>query len=147
MPISERNDPTTAFNFLVQIDGVTVAAFVECSGLSSLTDVIEYREGSDATRGVRKLPGLTKYPNVTLKRGMTTNRELWNWRQTVVDGHVDRRTVKIVLLDEARNPVARWTLLQAWIAKWEGPHLRARANRVAIETVEIVHERLELELD
>lgn len=140
-----RHDPTPAFNFLVEIDGIVTAGFSECSGLSSETEVIEYREGNERTLGVRKLPGLTRYGNVTLRRGITTNRDLWDWRQTVIDGQVSRRTVAITLLDESATPVMRWSLREAWIAKIEGPHLRARGNEVAIESIELAHEGLRLE--
>jgi len=140
-----RHDPTPAFNFLVEIDGIVTAGFSECSGLSSETEVIEYREGNERVLGVRKLPGLTRYGNVTLRRGITTNRDLWDWRQTVIDGQVSRRTVAITLLDESATPVMRWSLREAWIAKIEGPHLRARGNEVAIESIELAHEGLRLE--
>lgn len=139
-----RQDPASAFNFLVDIDGIPAAGFAECSGLSSETDVIEYREGNDRTLGVRKIPGLTRYANVVLRRGITTNRDLWDWRQTVIDGQVSRRTVAITLLDAAAAPVMRWTLREAWIAKWEGPSLNARRSEVAIESIELVHEGIRL---
>lgn len=75
MANASRNDPYRTFNFLVEIDGVTAAGFSECSGLSTETEVIEYREGSDRG-GVRKLSGLTKYSNIVLKRGITASRDL-----------------------------------------------------------------------
>jgi len=140
---SERDDPYKAFNFLVEIDGMTVAGFTEASGLGSETAVIEYRAG-DEPNVVRKLAGLTTYTNIVLRRGVTGSPELWNWRKSVVDGKADRHNGSIVLLDEERNPVVRWNFFAGWIAKWEGPTLGAAANEVAIETIEIVHERLEL---
>ncbi|HEV8533090.1 MAG TPA: phage tail protein [Methylomirabilota bacterium] len=140
-----RHDPAPAFNFVVEIDGIAVAGFAECSGLSSETDVIEYREGNERTLGVRKLPGLTRYGPVTLRRGITTSRELWDWRQSVIDGQISRRAVAITLLSEGGEAVLRWLLRDAWIAKWEGPHLRARSSEVAIESVELVHEGIRLE--
>jgi phage tail-like protein len=139
-----RNDPYGAFNFLVEIDGVVQAGFAECSGLSSETDVIDYREGNEPTR-FRKLPGLTKYANLVLKRGLTKNRDLWNWRKKIVDGQLDRRAVSVTLLDEARVPVVRFNLSDAWPCKWTGPNLSARANEVSIETLELTFEGLEVE--
>jgi phage tail-like protein len=139
-----RDDPYGAYNFLVEIDGLTIAGFSECSGLGAETTVIEYREGSDRG-GVRKLPGLTKFPNVTLKRSLTTSRELWQWHRTVATGAVERRTCRIVVLDEARNPAASYRIVEAWPVKYEGPRLKATGNEVAIETLEIAHEGLELE--
>ena len=140
-----RHDPAPAFNFVVEIDGIAAAGFAECSGLSSETDVIEYREGNERTLGVRKLPGLTHYGPVFLRRGITTNRDLWDWRQSVIDGQLSRRGVAITLLSESGEPVLRWMLRDAWIAKWEGPHLRARSSEVAIESIELVHEGIRLE--
>lgn len=142
--MTQRDDPYGAYNFLVEIDGMTVAGFSECSGLGAETAVIEYREGSDKG-GVRKLPGLTKFTNVTLKRGLSTSRELWQWHRTVASGRVERRACLIVVLDNERTPVARYHLENAWPMKYEGPRLKATGNDVAIETLEIAHEGLTLE--
>jgi phage tail-like protein len=139
----QRDDPYKAFNFLVEIDGIARAAFSEVSGLESETAVIEYRVGGEL-HTVRKLPGLTKYGNIVLRRGVTQDAELWNWRKRVVDGNLDRRNGSITLLDDARNEVVRWNFRNGWISKWEGPALNAKANEVAIETIEIAHEGLEL---
>jgi phage tail-like protein len=138
----QRDDPYKAFNFLVEIDGITRAAFGEVSGLESETQVIEYRLGGESNT-VRKLPGLTKYANIVLRRGVTQDAELWNWRKTVVEGRVDRRNGSIVLLDDDRTAVVRWNFFNGWISKWLGPDLNATGNEVAIETIEIAHEGLE----
>jgi len=142
MPAPQRNDPYKAFNFLVEIDGIAHAVFSEVTGLESETAVIEYRAGGENV--VRKLPGLTKFGNITLKRGITQDAELWNWRKSIVDGDIDRRNGSIVLLDDKRSPVVRWNFRNGWICKWEGPALSAKSNEVAIETMEIAHEGLEL---
>jgi phage tail-like protein len=141
MPSAHRDDPYKTFNFLVEIDGIAVAAFSEVSGLESETEVIEYRAGGE-TSTVRKLPGLTKYANIVLRRGVTQDVELWNWRKTVEQGAVDRRNGSIVLLDDDRTPVLRWNFFNGWISKWVGPVLNAKGNEVAIETIEIAHEGL-----
>jgi phage tail-like protein len=143
VPAAQRHDPYKAFNFRVEINGIARAAFSEVGGLESETAVIEYRMGGEPTT-VRKLPGLTKYANIVLRRGITQDAELWNWRQTVVQGTVDRRNGSIVLLDDDGTEVMRWNFFHGWIAKWEGPALNAHANEVAIETIEIAHEGLEL---
>ena len=140
-----RDDPYKGFNFLVEIDGITVAAFCEVSGLTSATEVIEYRNGSDKLNTVRKLPGLTTYANIVFKRGVTQNTELWNWRKAIEQGTPDRRSGAIVLLDDERNPVRRWRFTDGWPAKIEGPELNAKGNDVAIETIEIAHEGLTLD--
>lgn len=144
MPRREE-DPFGDYNFVVEIDGVARAGFSEVSGLSTETDIIEYRNGNEAANAVRKLPGLTKYANVVLKRGITRDSALWDWRRTVIDGQIERRAVQIALLDEARETVVRFILREAWPVKYEGPNLRAQGNEVAIETLEIAHERLDVE--
>jgi phage tail-like protein len=143
---SARNDPYKVFNFIVEIDGINAAGFTECSGLSTTTDVIEYREGNERS-GARKLPGLTKFTNIVLKRGMTRSRDLWNWRKTVIDGAVERKSGAIVLLADDRTPVGRFRFRDGWPTKWEGPALNAKSSEVAIETLEIAHEGLEVEFE
>jgi phage tail-like protein len=139
---SPRDDPYKSFNFRVEIDGVSLAAFSEVGGLASETAVIEYRVGGEANT-VRKLPGLTKYANIVLRRGITQDAELWSWRRSVIDGRVDRRNGAIVLLDDEGNEVVRWNFLHGWICKWEGPALNASGNDIAIETIAIAHEGLD----
>jgi phage tail-like protein len=141
MPTGDRRDPYAAFNFLVEVEGVTVAGFTECSGLVNETEVIDYRNGDeDITR--RRLPGLVKYNNIVLKRGITNSTELWDWRRRVLDGRTQRQSGSVVLLDEARRPARRWNFREGWPAKLEGPTLNAKTNETAIETMEIVHEGL-----
>jgi phage tail-like protein len=140
-----RNDPFGQFNFLIEIDGVTTAGFSEVSGLTSDTNIIEYREGDEALPAtVRKLPGLIKFTNIVFKRGYTTDTTLWTWRQTVLQGTPQRTTGTVTLLDEARNPVLSWQFTQGWPTKLEGPGLNGKTSEVAVETLEIAHEGLEL---
>lgn len=145
MPRRDSNpfDPLGSFNFLLEIDGITAGGFSECTGLDSETDVIEYREGNEDIT-VRKLPGLKKFSNVTLKRGFSTNVELFNWRKSVADGVIERKNVSIILYDErgitGGGERIRWNLQNAWPSKWQGPELKANANEVAIETLEFCHE-------
>ena len=140
-----RNDPYGAFNFLVEIDGVTTGAFSEVSGLDVEVDVIDYRTGDDKSLGVRKLPGLVKYNNIVLKRGITLDHSLWDWIRKVVEGTVQRASMAIILLDEQRQPVLRWKVKQAWPRKWNGPTLNAKSSDIAIESLEITHEGLEID--
>lgn len=139
-----RDDPYSAFNFVVEIDNMAVAGFSECSGLTTETDPIEYRNG-DEDITVRKLPGLRKYTNISLKRGFTDNKALWQWRKTVIEGKTERKSGSIVLRNEAREEALRYNFREGWPSKWEGPTLNAKNNEVAIETLEICHEHLELE--
>jgi phage tail-like protein len=139
----QRNDPLLAFNFTVEIDGITVAGFSECSGLTTETDHVEYRTGAEDIT-VRKLPALNKYGPLLLKRGYTSATELWEWRKKVITGQVDRRSGSVTLLDENRQAALKWNFSNAWPSKWEGPALNGKNNEVAIETLEITHEGLVL---
>ncbi|MBE3638363.1 phage tail protein [Mangrovicoccus algicola] len=138
-----RNDPYAQYNFLLEIDGLTSAGFTEVGGITMESEIIEYREGSEVARA-RKLPGMMKYGNITLKRGLTQNRELWEWRKTTLRGMTERKAGAIILLDEARAPQLRWEFREGWISKYEGPALNATANEAAIESLEIVVEEVEL---
>jgi phage tail-like protein len=146
MPTGERVDPFPAFNFTIEIDGVTDAGFNEVTGLDTENDIIEYRTG-DREPSVTKQPGLDKNPNIVLKRGFAkAGDELWKWRKAVIDGKTERASGTIVLLNEAREPAMRWNFREGWPSKLQGPALNAKNNEVAIETLEIAHEGLEFEL-
>jgi phage tail-like protein len=142
MATGQRVDPYRNFSFLVEIDGITQAGFSDCSGFGASTDPIEYREGGE-TKTVRKLPGLTKYTNITLKWGLTDSRELYNWYKDVVNGKIERKSGSIILLDLEGNEATRWNFFEAWPTKWDGPDFTAKGNDVAIETLELAHERVE----
>jgi phage tail-like protein len=146
MATGERRDPYHSFNFQLVIDGVPLGAFSECSGLTAEGDAVDYREGTDLIPNVRKLVGLRKYSNITLKRGYTQDKSLWTWFTNIVNGLPDRRDVTIVLLNEQRQPVLRWHAESAWINKIEAPMFKASGNEVAMESVELVHEGLSMEM-
>lgn len=133
----QRQDPFLNFNFRVEIAGIQVAAFHECSGLDSTIEVIEHREGGGP---IRKLPGNTKYSNIVLKRGVTDNHDLYDLHLQCIEGKIERKSGSVVLMDRADQEVARWNFEQAWPAKWVGPSLSAEGNEVAIETLELAHE-------
>jgi phage tail-like protein len=139
MATGSRTDPFRAFNFLVEIDGISRAAFRDCTGLESSQNAIDYREGGEPLH-VRKLPGLNTFSNITLKRGITTDAEFWEWRKKASDGKVERKNGSIILLDEAGAEQLRWNFVNGWPTKWTGPTFNATSNEVAIEAVEIVHE-------
>lgn len=143
MPAAVRVDPYKNFNFKVEITGITLAGFSEVSGLDSEVNTIDYREGGDAT--IRKLPGLAKFGNITLKRGVTDSLELYQWHRKIVQGVMDRRDGVIILLDDAKKPVTRWKFSNAFPFKYEGPTLNAKGNDVAIETLVLCCEGLERE--
>jgi phage tail-like protein len=145
MALAVRVDPVRGFNFELQLDGISVAGFREVTGLSFTTDVVEYREGTDRVLHPRKLFGIRKFANIVGKKGMTTNKELFLWyRQTLRGEGNPRKNGSIILYDEAHVQVQRWNFINAWITKWEGPSFNATANDVAIETIEIAVERVEM---
>jgi len=139
-----RDDPFQSFNFLIDISEVTQAGFSECSGLTMETDPIEYRNGNEDST-VRKLPGLKKFGNITLKRGFTKDENIFKWRKTVLDGRTERHSGSITLRNEGHKDVMRWTFREAWPRKLDGPTFNAKNNEVAIETLEIVVEDLTVE--
>jgi phage tail-like protein len=140
----QRDNPYGNFNFVVELGGAE-AGFREVDLPAGEIDVIEYRDGSDKSSSLRKLPGLVRYPNVVLRRGVAGRTELFEWWRAVRDGQPDRRTVVITLLDEQRQPVQRWVLRNAWPARIDYGSLDARGNDVAVETLELVHEGFELD--
>lgn len=138
-----RRDPYVNFNFLVEIDGITQAAFQEVSGLDSSVEVIEYREGGENIT-MRKYPGQVKFSSITLKRGLTDDMQLYAWHKQWADGDpaAARKNGSIVMCTRAGEETARWNFFSAWPSKWTGPSLNAGANEVAIEMLEIAHEGL-----
>lgn len=144
MATGQRVDPYGSYNFLVEIDGITRAAFQEASGFESAIDVVEHREGGDNTTP-RKIPALTKYTNITLKWGTTDDRELYDWHRQWVTGdpNAQRKDGSLVLLDRQGGEKMRWNFYHAWPAKWTGPSFNAEGTDVAIEMLELAHEGLE----
>ena len=134
-----RNDPLRNFRFRLEIGGITQAGFSEVSGFDVSIDAIDYREGNEPTH-VRKLPGLTKYGNVTLKWGITDSMDLYNWHQQIVAGDIQRKTVAIVVIDEGGNDKARFEITDAWPMKYDPMDLNAKGNDVSVETLELVNE-------
>lgn len=149
MPVI-REDPYAGYNFEVTITGVSQdgkavkGSFAEVSGLEAAIDPIEYRNGSEDIT-VRKLPGLKKFTNITLKRGTTGDLEFWNWLVQGMNGTIFRTEGSIIHLNEARQEVMRWNFRRAWPTKVTGPGFNAKNNEVAMETVEICIEGLSID--
>lgn len=139
-----RQDPLRNFRYRLEIDNLTIAGFSEVLIGETTVDAVDYREGTDPPH-VRKLSGLTKYGNVTLKRGMTTSLELYAWHKQVVDGELSkaRKKVAIVVADETGADKARFVVSEAWPTKYSVSDLDARGNEVLIETLELVNEGIE----
>ncbi len=140
-----RTDPYRGYNFAVEIDGITSAAFKDCSGLDTSQSEQTYREGTDATLVQRKIPGLVTVSNITLSRGVTADRELWDWRGQAAGGEVERKNISVVLRDDTGAEKIRWNLRECWPTKWTGPSLDATADALAIEALEITHEGIEVQ--
>jgi phage tail-like protein len=142
-----RQTPYGAFNFLVEIDGEEFGGFSDVSGLSSDITVAEYRNGNDRVNHVRKVPGMHKVSDVTLKRGIVNSTDLWAWvKQTRTESVGAQRSVTVTLLDEARNAVQRWLLRGTIPMKYSGPALAAKGGGdVAMEELVLSVEDFELE--
>lgn len=136
-----RKDPYRNFRFLLEIDGIVQAGSSEITVPDTSTDVVEYREGNEEPR-LRKLSGLNKFANITLKSGTTDSMELYNWRKLVMQGKMKdaRRNIAVIVMDEEGSPAARWEFENAWPNKYDPPDMNAKGNDVAIELMEVVHE-------
>lgn len=145
MAVGERKDPYRGYNYRVEIDNTAVAGFSEASGMSFTIDPVEYREGNDLQMHPRKLTGIRKFGNITLKRGYTDNLDLYEWYRTGLNGSVERRNGAIILQDEDRNDVLRWSFQAGWVTKYEASAMNGTSNEVLIETIELAVERVELE--
>lgn len=138
-----RTDPFLAFRYEVQLDDLPVAGFSEIGGLALETQVMDYAEGG-LNSHVHKLPGRTQQQPLVLKRGIV-DRELWRWYWDVTQGVVRRRSGSVVVKDPAGGEdVLTFQFRDAFPAKWQGPQLNAGQSAVAVETLELVHEGLEL---
>jgi phage tail-like protein len=150
MPPVIRPDPYAGYSFLMTVNGVsddgsaTAGSFSEISGIEVEIAPIEYRNGSELNT-VRKMAGLVKYTNLTCKRGVTGDLNFWNWILAGINGQVQRADGSIVLRDEAHAEVMRWNFRRAWPCKFTGPGLNAANNEIAIDTMEICHEGIEID--
>ena len=146
-----RERPYAQFNFLVDLgSGVTEgtqAGFQECSGIGMSVDVIEYRNGNDKANEVRKLTGLARYPDVTLRRGVIGSLALYEWLNDIRNGNVNAlRTVTVQLQNEEHSSVVQeWKLMRARIIKHTSGPFNALCSDVAMEELTLAYERLEME--
>ena len=146
--MATRIDPIRNFRFQLEIDSVTRAGFSDVAIAETTIDAVDYREGTDPPH-FRKLSGLTKYGNITLKAGVTSGAnalELFKWHADVAAGRVSerRRTVAISVLDESgKTEMARFTVSEAWPVKYDPSDLSGKGNEVFIELLELVNEGIE----
>jgi phage tail-like protein len=136
--------PMPKFRFAVDFGTeLTDVVFQEVSGLDVETQIIEYRDSNSPLFSTIKMPGIAKYGNVTMKRGIFVNdKKFWNWTSQIKMNTIKRRTVTIKLLDESGNVTMQWTLMNAWPTKITSTDLNSDGNEVAIDTIEIAHEQL-----
>ena len=140
------NYPLPKFHFQVEWGGTRIG-FTEVSGLTTETEVIEYREGSSPEYSKVKMPGMQKFGNITLKRGtFNSDNEYYQWWNSVKLNTIERRDMTISLLNENHEPVMVWKVKNAWPNKVQSTDLKSDGNEVAIETLEIVHEGLTIDL-
>jgi phage tail-like protein len=138
-----RSDPYQASNFVIEIEGLLVGGFSECSGLEVESEVQEHREGG-VNDYVHRFAGATRYPPLVLRRGITLSDVLWRWYRMTTAGQVRRRNGTIFLLNRAHIAVVSWDFKDAFPYKWSGPELRAEMASVAFESVELAHRGLSL---
>lgn len=139
----KREDPLLGFNFTLDVGGQVKGYFTEVSGIGSENEIVEQKVVSEkGVEAVLKIPGRLKWGDITLKRGITSNLDLWNWRKMVEDGKVKdaRRNGSIVMLDQELKEAARWNFTNAWPSKISGPAPKADGNEIGIEEITIVHE-------
>lgn len=140
--------PFKKYNYMLEISSVTVASFSEVSGFDATIDVIEYREGADEINSPRKMPGLTKYGNITLKWGISNNQSFYEWVSDISSGEksdIESRVcdVTISLMDDKlSSTLASWTLRNAWPCKYTAPDLNASSSEIAFESVEMAFEEM-----
>jgi phage tail-like protein len=137
--------PLPVFHFQVQWRGNNFG-FAEVSGLNMETQIIEYRDGLSPEYSSRKMPGIPKFGNITLKRGIVpADNDFYNWINTTQLNKVERSDLIISLLNESHEPVMTWKAKNTFPVKVEGPGLKATGNEVAVESIEIAHEGLVIE--
>lgn len=137
--------PLPKFHFQVEWGGAQIG-FTEVTGLDVETEVIEYRHGASPEYTKIKMPGMQKYSNITLKRGVFLgDNDFYTWWNTVKLNTIERRDLTISLLNEAHEPTVVWKVKNAWPTKITSTDLKADGSEVAIESVELVHEGLTIQ--
>jgi phage tail-like protein len=139
------NYPLPAFHYQVEWGGEKMS-FSEVSGLTMEIQMIEYRDGDSKQYEAIKMPGIPKYGNLTMKKGIVAaDNKFFDWLNTTALNTVERKDIIISLLNEAHEPVMTWKALNAFPVKVEGPGLKGAGNEVAIESIEVAHEKLTIE--
>lgn len=138
-----REDPLVGFHFMLDVQGTVQGYFTEVSGIGSETEVAEQKVvNKEGIQIVLKVPGRLKWGDITLKRGLTSNLEIWNWRKLVEDGNVKgaRKNGSIVMYDQSLKAIAQWDFKNAWPSKVSGPSPKSDSNELTVEELTLVHE-------
>lgn len=146
---SRDTDPVVGFSFSLDVQGTVQGYFTEISGLGSETEVIDHKIVDPSGRDlVQKIPGRLKFTDVTLKRGVTALKDLWDWRKMVEDGNIAgaRKNATITMFDQSLKPVAKWNLENAWPVKVSGPSMQSDGNAFGVEEMTITFEYMVREM-
>ena len=136
-------DPLLGFNFMLELEGSIAGYFTECSGIGSEHEIVEHKVVDKSGHEiVRKIPGRLKWQDITLKRGITSDMQIWQWRDSLVQGKVTdaRKNISITMMDRSYQPVAVWNFVNAWPSKVSGPSFKSDDNSFGVEEVTLVHE-------
>ena len=140
------NDAEGNYVFALEIDGVEIAHFMECSGMKSTTEVFEIQEGGVNDR-VHKLPGQSRWENIQLRYGVTSDTSLLGWRNEILQDQFSSdnfRNGSIIMKNNAMETVRKYNFKSAWPVAWEGPSLSASGSELAVEMLEIAHHGIEI---
>ena len=145
-PIDGLKDPHVVHHFALELQGVVEGTFQECSGISTTSEVIEHREqDAQGRQKITKIPGQLKVNDITLKRGMTDDLDLYRWRQDVIDGKIDlaRKDGSIILMDQLDNEVYRVNFRRGWPTVYKSSDFKSTDNSVALEELTLAVEWIE----
>lgn len=138
--------PMPSFYFKVEIGSLKEIAFKEVSGLDAEAQIIEYRHGNSPQFSTIKMPGIKKYSNIQLKKGVfVKDNKLFDWFNTIKLNTIQREPVTISLLDQEGKPTMVWKLTNAWPTKVTGVSMKSDGNEAAVEQVDLAHEGLVIE--
>lgn len=139
----QDGDPLVGFNFALEVKGVLTGFFTECSGLGSENEIVTHNiVGESGKEMVRKIPGRLKWGDITMKRGVTSNMDFWDWRKMVEDGDVAkaRKDGSIIMYSQEGTEIARWNFERGWPSKISGPNVKSDDNSVVVEELTVTHE-------
>jgi phage tail-like protein len=131
------------FNFALELQGSITGYFTECSGIGSEHEIVEHKVVTDKGQElVQKIPGRLKWGDVTLKRGITADMQIWDWRAMVEKGEIgkSRKTCSVIMFDRNYKEIARWNFENAWPSKVSGPSVKSDSNEFGVEEITLVHE-------